>query len=95
MGGVWRRPRYGVGGLNWHHWRCFEVVASIFVHGRGVVVAPTTAVSAHVSPLSTAVLGLMRLMRVGVHAGVYVDCVGMGQEVPDAEPDLSTTVLTN
>ena len=95
VSGVWRRPRYSVGGFNWHHWRRFEVVACIFMHGRGVVLAPTAAVSSHVSPLSTAVLGLMRLMRVGVHAGFYVDEFFMWQEVPDAEPDLSTTVLAN
>jgi hypothetical protein len=89
MSCIWRWPRYGVGWFDWHHWRWyFKVIARIFIHGRGIVLAPTTAVPSHISPLTAAILSLMRLMRVCVHAVLYVDWT-------NAEPDLSTTVLAN
>jgi hypothetical protein len=82
------------------------VIARIFIHGRGIVLAPTTAVPSHISPLTAAILSLMRLMRVCVHAVLYVDWTNaepdlsvdwrnVWSDVPDAEPDLSTTVLAN
>ena len=74
VGRVWRRAWYCVGWFNWHDWRCLEVVGGIFVHGRGVVLGAAAAVSSHVSPLPMAIIGLMRLMRVCVHAVQGADC---------------------
>jgi hypothetical protein len=74
MSRVWRWPRDGVGWFNWHHRWCFEVIALILVHRCGVVLAATTVVSSQVFPLTIAIIILlMRLIRVGVHAAVYLE----------------------
>ena len=66
------------------------------MHWHGVVLGPTRAVAALVSPLSAAILILLvRLMRIGAHAVADVGGRNARLDVPHAKPDLSATLLAN
>jgi hypothetical protein len=62
------------------------------VHRRGVILGPTRAV---VFPLPIAIILLVPLMRIGVHAMANVRGRYTSLDMLHVEPDLSTTLLVN
>ena len=62
------------------------------MHRRGVILGPTRAV---VFPLPVAVILLVPLMRIGVHAMANVGGRYASLDMLHAEPDLSAMLLVN
>ena len=62
------------------------------MHRRGVILGPTRVI---VFPLPIAIILLMPLMRIGVHAMANVGGRYASLDMLHAEPDLSTTLVAN
>ena len=62
------------------------------MHRRGVILGPTRAV---VFPLPIAIILLVPLMRIAIHAMANIGGRYASLDILHAEPDLSATLLVN